>query len=356
MKIVKVALADRSYQIHIGAGLLSRAGQLLADSVPGGRAIVITNPTVKGLYGSLLEGSLEAAGIRADVLGVPDGEEHKSLDSAGELYTSLADLLAERNTPILALGGGVIGDLAGFTAATFMRGLPLVQLPTTLLAQVDSSIGGKTAVNHGKLKNMVGDFYQPRLVISDTATLKTLPEKEFTNGMAEVIKSAAIADAGFFSFLETNLEKIKARDEATMEEVVYRCASIKAGVVSQDERDGGYRNILNFGHTIGHGIETASNFNIGHGAAVAIGMVNAAAIAVKMGLLEESEALRLAKLIQGAGLPTEVAPGKTAQIMETVKHDKKVAAGKVRFILPQKMGEVVINDDVPMSLVKEVLG
>ncbi len=356
MKTVKVALAEQSYRIHIGAGVLSQAGQLLADSVPLGRVIVITNPTVKGLYGELLEESLKAAGIKADLLEVPDGEAYKSLGSAGGLYTSLAGLLAERNTQVLALGGGVIGDLAGFVAATYMRGLPLIQLPTTLLAQVDSSIGGKTAVNHGKLKNMVGVFYQPKVVISDISTFKTLPEKEFTNGMAEVIKSAAIADAEFFSFLETNLEKIKTRDEATMEEVVYRCASIKAGVVLQDERDAGYRNILNFGHTIGHGIETASDFKIGHGAAVAIGMVDAAAIAVKMGLLQESEAQRLTKLIRHSGLPTEVAPSKTAQIIKAIKHDKKVTAGRVRFILPQTMGEMVINDEVPMSLVKEVLG
>jgi len=356
MKIVKVVLAERSYEIHIGAGLLGRAGQLTAESIPGEYAVVISNPMVKELYGGLLESSLDAANIKTEVLEIPDGEEYKSLDSAGNLYTSFADLLAERSTPVLALGGGVIGDLAGFVAATFMRGLPLVQLPTTLLSQVDSSIGGKTAVNHGKLKNMVGVFYQPKLVISDIATLKTLPEKEFINGLAEVIKSAAIADAEFFAFLEANLEKIKARDEATMEEVVYRCASIKAAVVSQDERDAGYRNILNFGHTIGHGIETASSFNIKHGAAVAIGMVAAAAIAVRTGVLEEDEAQRLKKLIRLAGLPTEVTPGNTEKIMQAIKHDKKVAFGKVKFILPRRMGETLISDEVPIALVNEVLG
>jgi 3-dehydroquinate synthase len=237
-----------------------------------------------------------------------------------------------------------------------MRGVTLIQIPTTLLAQVDSSIGGKTAVNHGKLKNMIGSFYQPRMVISDISTLKTLPDKEFTNGLAEVIKSAAIADADLFAFIEGNLEMIKVRDEAVMEEVVYRCASIKAAIVSEDERDTEHRNILNFGHTIGHGIETASSFHIGHGAAVAIGMVAAATIAVKMKLLQESEAQRLTKLVRKVGLPTEVAPGKTVQIMEAIKHDKKVAGGKVRFILPHRIGEVFIHEDVPMSLVREVLG
>jgi 3-dehydroquinate synthase len=356
MRKVKVALRDCSYEIHIGAGLLGQAGNMLQESQLQHRAIIITNPVVRGLYGGLVEGVLNATGFTVNVLEVADGEEHKSLEIAGQLYTTLAGLYTERTTPIFALGGGVIGDLAGFVAATYMRGLPLVHLPTTLLAQVDSSIGGKTAVNHGRLKNMVGAFYQPSLVISDTATLQTLPDKEFTNGLAEVIKSAVIGSGQFFAFIEANLEKIRARDNKMLDEVVFRCASIKADVVSKDELDSDYRNILNFGHTIGHGIETASNFNVGHGAAIAIGMLTAAAISNRLGILEEKDMERLKDVIEGTGLPTEVAGCKVAEIIEAIKHDKKVVNGKAKFILPRKMGEVLISEDVDISLVEKILG
>ena len=230
---------------------------------------------------------LSNSGYAVTLLTVPDGEKYKTLDSAGKLYEELTECFAERNTAILALGGGVIGYLAGFVAATYMRGVPLIHVPTTLLAQVDSSIGGKAAVDHGKLKNKIGAFYQPKMVITDTATLKTLPRKEFANGMAEVIKSAVIRDRDFFVFIEQNLDKIVGRDEETIEKMVLRAASIKALVVMQDERDTGLRNILNFGHTIGHAVETVSKFKIAHGQAVAIGMVAEAKIAASMGIFEK---------------------------------------------------------------------
>lgn len=355
MKKVKVALGSKSYEIHIAAGLLARVGASLREIGFGGKVVIITNPTLKRLYGNLLAQSLDQDGFRAATLEVPEGEEQKSLETAGRLYGELSRRYAERTTPILALGGGVIGDLAGFVAATYMRGVPLIHIPTTLLAQVDSSIGGKVAVNHGHLKNMVGAFYQPRRVISDIATLKTLPPKEFANGLAEVIKSAVIRDGDFFAFIEANLAKIRGLNEAVLEEVVFRSASIKAEVVARDELDWGLRNILNFGHTIGHAIETVSDFKIEHGGAVAIGMVAAATISKRMGMLDNSEFKRLKGVIKELGLPTEIAGHKAPEILQAMKHDKKIVAGRIRFILPRRMGEAFLSDEVDLSLVEQVL-
>jgi len=356
MRTVKVNLENRSYQVVVGAGILGQAGSWLKEVGIGDRLVIITNPVVQGLYGSGLRESLLADGFAVDILTVADGEEQKSLDVAGRLYNELTAVYAERATPILALGGGVIGDLAGFVAATYLRGVPLVQIPTTLLAQVDSSIGGKGAVNHGLLKNKIGAFYQPRLVLSDTAILKTLPVGEFTNGMAEVIKSAVIRDRDLFTFIETNLDKIRELDDTTMEEVVFRSAGIKARVVEQDEMDLGLRNILNFGHTIGHAIETVSDFGVEHGQAVAMGMAAAASIARRMGILEDSELARLRSVIEGAGLPVEMPQLDTEGVIQAMKHDKKIVGGKVRFVLPRAIGDVFVTDEVSLSLVEEVLG
>lgn len=356
MRTVKVNLENRSYQVVVGAGILGQAGSWLKEVGIGDRLVIITNPVVQGLYGSGLRESLLADGFAVDILTVADGEEQKSLDVAGRLYNELTAVYAERATPILALGGGVIGDLAGFVAATYLRGVPLVQIPTTLLAQVDSSIGGKVAVNHGLLKNKIGAFYQPRLVLSDTAILKTLPVGEFANGMAEVIKSAVIRDRDLFTFIETNLDKVRGLDDTTMEEVVFRSAGIKARVVEQDEMDLGLRNILNFGHTIGHAIETVSDFGVEHGQAVAMGMVAAASIARRMGILEDSELARLRKVIEGAGLLVEMPRLDTEGVIKAMKHDKKMVGGKVRFVLPRAIGDVFVTDEVSLSLVEEVLG
>ncbi len=355
MKSVNVRLGDRSYDILIGTGLLGQAGRLLKYCGFNDRLIIITNPVVQALYGNTLRERLSADGFRVTILSVAAGEEQKSLDVAGRLYTQLGDCYAGRTTPILALGGGVIGDLAGFVAATYMRGVPLVQIPTTLLAQVDSSIGGKVAVNHGKLKNEIGAFYQPVLVISDTATLKTLPANEFASGMAEVIKSAVIKDSDFFTIIENNRGKIKALDDTALEEVVFRSASIKASVVIQDEIDMSLRNILNFGHTAGHAIETVSDFGVEHGHAVAIGMMVAAKIAEKLGYFENGDLIRLKSILEGAGLPLIMPELDTGKIIMAMKHDKKIAGGKVRFVLPKAIGEVFITDEVNMSLVEEVI-
>jgi 3-dehydroquinate synthase len=355
MKKVKVNLGDKSYDILIGSALLKQTGSWLKETGFNDKLVIITNPIVQELYGNELRESLLANGFRVTILLVADGEEQKSLDVAGRLYAELTQCYAERTTPILALGGGVIGDLAGFVAATYLRGVPLVQMPTTLLAQVDSSIGGKVAVNHGQLKNKIGAFYQPRLVISDTATLKTLPAKEFANGMAEVIKSAVIQDSSFFTFIENKLDRIKQMDDAALEEVVFRSANIKATVVAQDELDTGMRNILNFGHTIGHAIETVSDFEVEHGQAIAIGMMAAARIAQRKGLFDSGELVRLKGMITGAGLPTEMPDLDSKKIIQAIKHDKKIVAGKVRFVLPRAIGNVFVTDEVSLSLVEEVL-
>jgi len=355
MREVKVRLGSNSYNIYIGSGLLTQTARWLKESGFAGKLVIITNPIVKRLYGNALKQSLAREGFKVAVLQVPDGEEQKSLEVAGRLYNQLTDLYAERTTPILALGGGVIGDLTGFVAATYLRGVPLIQIPTTLLAQVDSSIGGKVAVNHGQLKNKIGAFYQPRLVISDVSTLRTLPPREFTGGLAEVIKYGVIGDKGFFAYLERNLERIKALDENVLEEIVYRSSQIKAEVVEEDEKDLGLRNILNYGHTVGHAIESVSDFKVEHGKAVALGILAAARISNRLGLLDKNELTRLRGIIEKAGLPTELPNLEVAKIIQAIKHDKKILRGKLRFILPKALGSVFITDEVSLSLVEEVL-
>ncbi len=355
MKTVTVELDKRSYRILIAAGLLMKTGALLKEIGTSGKIIVITNPTVSELYSDTLIHSLNQEGFEAHILKVADGEQYKTLDTASGLYKSLNSLYAERGTAILAMGGGVIGDLAGFVAATYQRGVPLIQLPTTLLAQVDSSIGGKVAVDHEHLKNKIGAFYQPKLVISDIDLLKTLTEADFYNGLAEVVKSAVIKDGEFFRFLEANINTIKARENVALEEIVYRSAGIKAAVVTRDETDLGIRSILNFGHTIGHAIETVSRFNIAHGGAVSIGMVAAAAISNRMGNLSDDELDRIKKLISRFGLPTEISGLRIDEILQAMKHDKKISQGKIRFVLPKAIGDVFITDEIDPSIVKEVL-
>ena len=355
MRKVKVALSGKSYQVYIGPGLLAQTGHWLSENGFSGRLVIITDPTVNKLYGGVLNQGLTEDGFSVNTLLVPEGEEQKSLETAGRLYHELTNCYAERTTPILALGGGVIGDLAGFVAATYLRGVPLVQVPTTLLAQVDSSIGGKVAVDHGHLKNMIGAFYQPRLVIADTSTLRTLPAEELANGLAEVIKSAAIQDEKFFAFLEQNLNRIKSLDEGALEEIVFQSVKIKAEVVEKDEMDLGLRNILNYGHTIGHALESVSDFSIGHGQAVAIGMVAAAKISQMMGTLDGNEVVRLKKVIEQAGLPTEMPNLESTEIIKAMKHDKKIRRDKVRFVLLKSIGNVFITDEVSPSLVEKVL-
>ncbi len=355
MRKVRVGLGSNSYDICIGPGLLTQTGQQLKEIGFSDKVVVITDPAVKTLFGNSLRQNLTSDGFEITILEVPEGEEQKSLDTAGRLYQELTNAYTERTTPILALGGGVIGDLAGFVAATYLRGVPLIQIPTTLLAQVDSSIGGKVAVNHGQLKNRIGAFYQPRLVISDISTLKTLPAREISDGLAEIIKSAVIGDTEFFVFLEKNLDKVKSLDDGALEEVVFRSAKIKAEVVEKDEKDLGIRNILNYGHTVGHALETVSDFRVGHGEAVAIGMLAAGRISNRLGILGKDELIRLDSIIKRAGLPIEIPRLETEKIIQTMRHDKKILGGKIKFVLPKAIGSVFITDEVSLSLVEQVL-
>ncbi|MFC1897090.1 3-dehydroquinate synthase [Chloroflexota bacterium] len=355
MRKVRVRLDSNSYEIQIGSGLLAQAGQRLKELGFGDKLVIVTDPTVRGLYGEMLKQSLINDGFEVALLLVPEGEEQKSLETAGRLYYELTDFHAERMTPILALGGGVIGDVVGFVAATYMRGIPLIQMPTTLLAQSDSSIGGKVAVNHGHLKNRVGAFYHPRLTVTDINTLKTLSSRELSDGMAEVIKYGVILDGEFFGYLEENLDKIKSLDAQVLERVVSRSAEIKAGVVEKDELDLGLRNILNYGHTVGHAIETVSELQVWHGEAVAIGMLVAGRISNKLGIFDANELSRLKSVIERTGLPTEVPDLDLGKIIQAMQHDKKIVRGKVRFILPKSIGNVFIIDEVEPSLIEQAL-
>lgn len=355
MKRVRVRLGKNGYNVYIGFQLLTQTGARLRRLGFDGKLVIITDPTVRSLYGNSLRQSLAGNGFEVLMLEVPAGEEQKSLETASRLYQALTDFYAERTTPILALGGGVIGDLSGFVAATYLRGVPLVQLPTTLLAQLDSSIGGKVAVNHDNLKNKIGAFYQPKLVLSDITSLKTLPNGELSDALAEAIKYGAIRDAELFAYIEQNLEAIKALDDTALETIVTRAAMIKAEIVEKDERDFGLRNILNYGHTLGHALESVSDFRIRHGEAVAIGMVAAARISQLLGDFERKEVTRLSRVISGAGLPTSLPGLEINKLIQAMKHDKKNVRGNIRFVLLKSIGEAYTSDEVTPAIIEQTL-
>jgi 3-dehydroquinate synthase len=336
-----VGLGERSYPICIGAGILGGLGERLAELGGGQRSAVVTNPVVGKLYREPVVRSLRGAGFDPSVVEVPDGEEHKNLAWLTFLYDRFLDARLDRQSPIVALGGGVVGDLSGFAAATFLRGVPYVQVPTTLLAQVDSSVGGKTGVNHPSGKNLIGAFYQPRLVWTDVRTLRTLPKRELRAGLAEVIKYGATLSAPLFDLLEKEIEKVLDLDDALLIEIVRRCCEIKAAVVAEDEREAGLRAVLNFGHTLGHAVEMLTEYKrYLHGEAVAIGMVFAATLSSERGTCPAPVAKRVIRLIERAGLPTElpaelIGPNLTLAI-ET---DKKVSGGKVKFVCLEDIGK-----------------
>jgi 3-dehydroquinate synthase len=343
MATLTVALAERSYPIHIGAGLLGRAGERLAAPRPA-RAIIVTNTVVAAHHLEPLQGALSRSGIRCDVVLVPDGEAHKDWATLYEVHTRLLELGAERSTLLVALGGGVIGDLAGFAAATYQRGMPLLQVPTTLLAQVDSSVGGKTAVNHPLGKNMIGAFYQPSAVIIDTETLSTLPEREYLSGIAEVIKYGAACDIGLFAWLEAHLERLLGRDPDAIAHAVFESCRIKADVVARDEREAGERAVLNFGHTFGHAIEAATGYGTWlHGEAVAAGMVLAAGLSRRVTKLPADDADRLVRLLVRARLPVRPPALAFERWSELMARDKKVAAGVMRFVLLDALGRARVR-------------
>jgi len=356
MKKVKVGLGEKSYDILIGSPL-DEIGRMLKKYTKGIKSLIVTNPTITEYYLETVERSLQEAGFQVFVVQVPDGEEHKSQVEANRLYTKCVEYRLERESIIVGLGGGVIGDLAGYVAATFMRGLPIVQVPTTLLAQVDSSVGGKVAVNLPEGKNLVGAFYQPFLVYIDLAVLKTLPVKEMEVGMAEVIKYGVILDRNFFEYLEENIGKLRELDSEVLETVVARCCELKAKVVEKDEREKGLRSILNFGHTLGHALEALTDYKkYKHGEAVAIGMVGACRIAQEMGMLKKEARDKIEHLIEKSGLPGRIGVKLSVDdIIQVLFLDKKVQAGKVRFVLPERIGRVVVRNDVPEDIVRNVI-
>lgn len=347
-------LGDRSYDIHIGPGLLRRAGELISSALTPGRLFIITHPVVDRLHGEELRQGL--AGWEMTALLVPAGERQKSLRRAAVLYDELLALGADRASAIIAFGGGVIGDLAGFAAATYMRGLAYVQVPTTLLAQVDSSVGGKVAVDHPRAKNLIGAFYQPRLVIADCEAVRSLSAREYRAGLAEVVKHGIIADAGLFGWLESNAGAVLARDPAAVAHMVRRSCEIKAAVVAQDERESGPRATLNLGHTVAHALESLTGYRaLRHGEAVAIGTATAARLACALGRLSSGEADRIERLLSSLRLPTRI-PGLAAgAIVPAMAADKKAVAGGLRFVLPIAIGGVEIVSDVPAGALRETL-
>jgi len=355
MQTLTVNLGDRSYPIHIGAGLLAQAG-LIVPHLAQKRVMVVTNTTVAPLYLAQLTATLEAGGVKVAQVVLPDGEAYKNWETLNLIFDALLTDRAERKTTLIALGGGVIGDMTGFAAASYQRGVPFIQIPTTLLSQVDSSVGGKTGINHPLGKNMIGAFYQPKLVLVDTDTLKTLPARELSAGLAEVIKYGLIWDAEFLAWLEANMDKLRALDPAAITHAIYRSCEIKAQVVGEDEREGGIRAILNLGHTFGHAIETGMGYgNWLHGEAVAAGMVMSAQTSQRLGWISEADVARTRALIRAAGLP-DVAPDLGVDTyLEYMGHDKKVEGGKMRFVLLKKLGEAVITGDVPADVLNGVL-
>lgn len=350
---VSVNLGIRSYDIKIGAGALNNIGAELNSLGFNDRAVIVTNKTIKDLYCDKLYKSLDGALIKHETIIVEDGEKSKSLKVVNDIITKLLEFKCERNTPLIALGGGVIGDLTGFSASIYLRGVPFVQVPTTLLAQVDSSVGGKTGVNHEYGKNLIGTFYQPKLVMVDTDFLKTLPMDEYLNGISEIIKYGVIKDAALFRYLEDSKNKILAMGKDSIEQVAHiikRSCEIKAEVVSLDEKESGLRSILNFGHTLGHALEATGSYKgIKHGRAVAIGMIFAAKLAVMRGMCDSSVVDRITNLIKAYGISTDIEIKYHEKIIDTMRLDKKVKKGNIKFILPKEIGSVEYDVNVKES-------
>ncbi|MDH3256082.1 MAG: 3-dehydroquinate synthase [Nitrospinota bacterium] len=356
MKKLRIDLADRSYDILIGRNLLPHVGGHLSHLKSVRRALVVTNPVVNKLYGKVLSEGLQSAGLVTDCAEIPEGETHKTLQDAQTVYDHLIENQYDRNTLLVALGGGVIGDLTGFIAATFLRGVPCVQVPTTLLSQVDSSVGGKTAVNHPQGKNLIGAFYQPRLVAIDLDTLRSLPTDEFRAGMAEIIKYGIIEDPKLFAYLEKNSEKILAQDTKCLETIIETSCAIKAKVVELDERESNYRMVLNFGHTIGHAIEALTSYSqFKHGEAVAIGMVYAAKLSCQLGRCSAAVVKKIETLVEKFGLPSRLPQFSAGEYIETLYRDKKAHDKNIRFVLVRDIGSVEIVDRVAEADIQKVL-
>ena len=352
MQTLKVDLGERSYPIHIGEGLLDQP-ELLAPHIAGRQVAIISNETVAPLYLERLSRSLAAYSVISVIL--PDGEAHKNWETLQLIFDGLLTARHDRRTTVIALGGGVIGDMAGFAAACYQRGVDFIQVPTTLLSQVDSSVGGKTGINHPLGKNMIGAFYQPRAVIADTATLGTLPARELSAGLAEVIKHGAILDADFFDWIEANIEPLIARDRQAIGYAIARSCEIKSDVVRKDEREGGLRAVLNFGHTFGHAIENGLGYGAWlHGEAVGCGMVMAADLSARLGLIEPAAVERVRALVRAAGLPAVAPDLGEARWIELMEVDKKNEGGEIRFILLKPLGSPSITT-APLDVLRSTL-
>lgn len=358
METLAVNLGPRSYDITLTSGDAAGIGPFARNRLPASTLAVVVADANVATHGEAVRAALAGSGFRTTTCTLTPGEAQKSVETTGHIYDQLAELAADRQTAIVAVGGGVTGDLAGFAAATYNRGLPLLMVPTTLLAMVDSSVGGKVGVNHPRGKNLIGAFHQPAGVWIDTEFLATLPDREFRSGLAEVVKYGVILDAEFFEYLETHAEPILARDPAALRHIVARSCRLKADVVEQDEREEtGLRAILNYGHTFAHAFETVGGYGAWlHGEAVAAGMVCASRLAEKIQLVHAELTDRQIRLLTRFGLPIASKPEWPAEeLIEVMRRDKKAKAGKLRFILPTRMGRVSLFDDVPETLVREVL-
>lgn len=344
MQSLTVELGDRTYPIHIGRGLLDRA-DLIRPLLKQPRAIIVTNTTVAPLYLARLSLALKAAAVDVVELILPDGEQYKTWETLNLVFDALLQNRCERGTTLIALGGGVIGDMGGFAAACYQRGMPFIQVPTTLLSQVDSSVGGKTAINHPLGKNMIGAFYQPRLVVADTDTLNTLPDRQLSAGLAEIIKYGLIRDLPFLEWLEENVERLLAREPGALTEAIRRSCANKAEVVVADEFETGERALLNLGHTFGHAIETGLGYGEWlHGEAVAAGMMIAAELSARLGWIGAADVSRVEKILLRARLPVMAPAMPVATYLELMRHDKKVEGGRLRLVLCREIGKAVVSD------------
>jgi 3-dehydroquinate synthase len=355
MSTVHVELGERSYPIRIGRGLLEQP-ELLLPHLEQKRVAIVTNPVVGDLYLARLSAALTALDVVVMPVIVPDGEAQKSWETLNAIFDRLLAQRSERKTTLIALGGGVIGDLTGFAAAVYLRGVPLIQIPTTLLAQVDSSVGGKTGINHPLGKNMIGAFYQPRLVLADTDTLSTLPDRELSAGLAEVIKYGLIRDPAFFGWLESNIEELVARQPEALAYAVRRSCELKAEIVGADERESGVRAVLNLGHTFGHAIEAGLGFGAWlHGEAVAAGCVLASRLSQRVGWLGEDDVQRIVALFRRAKLPIDAPDLGVRRYLDLMGMDKKVEHGQLRLVLLQRLGSALVTTDFPRDLLERVL-
>ncbi|MBK8524153.1 MAG: 3-dehydroquinate synthase [Betaproteobacteria bacterium] len=345
MQSLTVQLGERSYPILIGSGLL-RQPELLLPYLPRKKAVIVSNTTIAPLYLDCLAKGLRANGIEVVESVLPDGEQHKDLQTLNQIFDTLLGNRCERSTTLIALGGGVIGDMGGFAAACYQRGMPFIQVPTTLLSQVDSSVGGKTAINHPLGKNMVGAFYQPKIVLADTSTLNTLPDRELSSGLAEVIKYGLIRDLPFLEWLEHNVESLLERNPEALAFAIHRSCVNKAEVVAADERETGERALLNLGHTFGHAIETGMGYGEWlHGEAVAAGTMMAVALSRLKGWLDDADVHRIEHLLLRAKLPITGAPIAVDRYLELMRHDKKVEDGRLRLVLLKGVGSAIVSDD-----------